>query len=274
MVDKIRQPISSEGTDDEKLAQLFKQGDTVKPRMDKAGEWLAEKMGIKYVSAPLKGEKRAKEKVSADYEGDFSRLTDITRCSFVCDNYEQMQEVSDRLKKALEVKQEKNTVEAPKSDGLGHRNMNQLTDFTGDITEDQMGFREMELSADIQGHVSEIQIQLKCMYEAANKEGHSIYEEHRTLKSDMDKLTESGEMPPKADRRKLSSLEEESITLYDNELVKYNEETTGQKIKLHREVYGDNRINSTPKVKQEVSNKEQPKKKPITPSSSNLGMKM
>ena len=110
MTDKIRQHIDNpNASGEEQFAELTAQGKVIKEKMDKDGEILADQLeGVSYVSAPLKSFERAKEKVEADYvdedgNSDYSQLTDVTRCSYVCDTYEQMLDTSKKLNDSQDV---------------------------------------------------------------------------------------------------------------------------------------------------------------------------
>lgn len=111
--------------------------------------------------APLKGEKRAKEKVEADYNGDWSQLRDIVRGTISVPSMDHVKQAIGHLKTAgLTLAQKpKNRFEKPTPEGY----------------RDLMTFVKLP-----NGMLAELQIHVKSMTLAKEK-GHKDYEITRTM---------------------------------------------------------------------------------------------
>lgn len=111
--------------------------------------------------APLKGAKRAKEKVEADYGGDWSQLRDIVRGTISVPSMDHVKQAIGHLKTAgLELAQKpKNRFEKPTPEGY----------------RDLMTFVKLP-----NGMLAELQIHVKSMTLAKEK-GHKDYEITRTM---------------------------------------------------------------------------------------------
>lgn len=111
--------------------------------------------------APLKGEKRAREKCEADYGGDWSQLRDIVRGTISVPTMGHVKQAIGHLKTAgLELAQKpKNRFEKPTAEGY----------------RDLMAFVKLP-----NGMLAELQIHVKAMTLAKEK-GHKDYEITRTL---------------------------------------------------------------------------------------------
>ncbi|MCT4575400.1 MAG: hypothetical protein N4A43_04040 [Alphaproteobacteria bacterium] len=217
MEDDVRQNINPELSWQEQLDDMYATAEIAKPALDNKGEDIASNMeGVSYMSVPLKGRDRAEDKIKQDYSEDSSQLTDIVRCSFVCDTYEQMIEVSKLLNKTEDVKREKNTMEKPVK---------------------KTGFRNMQLLTEVGGLVSEIQIRLKCIQDVADEE-HSVYEKRREIEGRAKE--ENNRDFTKEEAREIKRLKSESISIYDRQLEQYNSTTSGQKIILHKDYFSAN----------------------------------
>ncbi len=111
--------------------------------------------------APLKGEKRAGEKVEADYGGDWSQLKDTVRCSLAVDTMDDLVGALDQLKKSGLV-----LAQQPKDR------------FAKPLPE---GYRDLMLSVKFpNGLIGEVQVHLKQMLEA-KEQGHKPYEVMRKI---------------------------------------------------------------------------------------------
>jgi hypothetical protein len=111
--------------------------------------------------APLKGEKRAAEKVETDYGGDWSQLKDTVRCSIAVDTMDDIADV----------------VEALKAGGM------QLAQQPKDRFSRPLpvGYRDLMLSVTFtNGVIGEVQVHLKAMLEA-KEAGHKHYETMRQI---------------------------------------------------------------------------------------------
>lgn len=112
--------------------------------------------------APTKGLQRAKEKVEADYGGDWSRLKDAARCTIAVDTIDQVHEVVDKLKAGgmIVAQPMKDRYKGKPAKG-GYRDINIIIRAPN-------------------GHLTEVQINTKAMMQAKNA-GHKDYEVVRSL---------------------------------------------------------------------------------------------
>lgn len=111
--------------------------------------------------APKKSEKRAAEKVEADYGGDWSRITDVVRGTVAVDHIHEIHALLDALHQsgAKLAKQPKDRFAKP-------------TDS---------GYRDILMNWQLpNGHICELQVNVKGMLQAKNK-GHKPYEDERTI---------------------------------------------------------------------------------------------
>ena len=119
-----------------------------------------QKGGMLFI-APLKGEKRAAEKVRDDYDGDWSKLCDVVRASVAVDTLEELH----------------STLHALKQSGL------QLAKPPKDrfSKPTDVGYRDCLLNVKFpNGTIGELQLHVKPML-AAKEEGHKPYELIRSL---------------------------------------------------------------------------------------------
>jgi hypothetical protein len=113
--------------------------------------------------APLKSEKRAKEKVEADYEGDWSKLKDLVRASISVPSVADIHEALRRVKESgLEMAaQPKDRFAKPTQEG--YRDLNTLWTLPN-------------------GMIAELQFHISPML-AAKNEGHKHYETQRSIQA-------------------------------------------------------------------------------------------
>lgn len=140
-------------------AQLGHQMMTKSPGQVTDEEW-AKPGGMLFI-APMKGEKRAAEKVESDYSGDWSRLTDTVRCSIAVDAMDDLPALVAELKKGgmKLAQQPKDRFAKPPP----------------------VGYRDALLNVEFpNGIVGEVQLHVKAMLRAKN-EGHHHYETQRSL---------------------------------------------------------------------------------------------
>jgi hypothetical protein len=125
-------------------------------------EHLSGKDGFLFV-APLKSAARAKEKVDADYEGDWSKLKDLVRATISVSSVDEIHQAIAEVKKAgLELAAKpKDRFAKPTRDG--YRDLTVLVKVDG-------------------GMLAELQFHLKHMTHAKN-EGHKHYEAQRSLQA-------------------------------------------------------------------------------------------
>lgn len=111
--------------------------------------------------APLKGEKRAAEKVDSDYDGDWSKLLDVVRASIAVDTMDELKGVLDELKAGgmKLAKLPKNRFAKPTSEG----------------------YRDLMMNITLpNGIVGELQLHVKPILKA-KEDGHEHYETIRSL---------------------------------------------------------------------------------------------
>jgi predicted RNA methylase len=127
------------------------------------------KPGPVVIVAPLKGAKRAAEKVQADYGGNWNQLHDIVRASVAVDTAGDIPKAMDALKKEL----------AEKGWKLAKKPKNRFSRPTLE------GYSDVMLNiVGPEGVVSEVQIHLKGMLKA-KQEAHHLYEQERSLAAKM-----------------------------------------------------------------------------------------
>lgn len=113
--------------------------------------------------APLKGEKRAAEKVESDYGGDWSKLLDTVRCSIAVDRYDEIGHTVAALQKS------------------GMKLARQPKDRFHKAL--PVGYRDLMLNVELpNGIIGEVQVHVKPMLQA-KEAGHKHYETERRLQS-------------------------------------------------------------------------------------------
>lgn len=127
------------------------------------------------IIGPMKKMDRSKEKVEAEYGGDWSGLRDIVRASVAVDNIDQLDDVVAKLRES------------------GMKLAQKPNDRFAKPTE--AGYRDLAMSVEYpNGHVGELQLHVKSMITAKDK-GHKHYEAVRSIsakakKEGRDTLTE------------------------------------------------------------------------------------
>lgn len=128
---------------------------------------IAEDVGGRAMTPPLKGTARAVEKIGSDYAGDPSRVKDLLRATIEVDSAEAAQRAIAAIHAKYDVQP-------------GHRNL--LMEGTEPLPG---GYRDAKLNVSVNGHIAEIQVNLPEML-AAKKSAHKLYEESRTLRAEVD----------------------------------------------------------------------------------------
>ena len=111
--------------------------------------------------APLKGKKRAGEKVAADYGGDWSQLKDVVRCSIAVDTMDDIKDALAQLHKSGMVLAQKPKDRFNKPLPVGYRDCMMSVKFPN-------------------GCIGEVQVHLKTMLKA-KEAGHKPYEVMRDI---------------------------------------------------------------------------------------------
>jgi len=145
------------------------------------------------VIAPPKGEKRAEEKVTDKFGGNWSMLSDIVRATVVVPDLSDMPKTLEALRPELE-KHGWSIAEVE----------NKFADPT------PAGYRDVALKLQSDdGHVSELQVNTAAMWHAKETAGHGMYEEYRSIK-EKDPTERSD-----ADNQRANDLEKQMSELYD-----------------------------------------------------------
>lgn len=174
-----------------KVAQVMGLQSGKKPEDITPDEWESDK-GFLFL-APLKGEKRAKEKVEADYGGDWSQLRDIVRATISVPGMANVTEALSHLKSVgIELAQKpKDRFSKPTDEG--YRDLMTIVKLPN-------------------GMLAELQIHVKAMTLAKEK-GHKDYEVTRSL------VAKHGEPPsdkwPPEDKQKFEQAVQAQRELYD-----------------------------------------------------------
>ena len=142
--------------------------ETFEAKDDAATVERCKKPGGFLVIAPMKGEKRATEKVKDDYDGDWSKLLDVARSSIVVDSFDDVNQVAAKLR-------ENNIIMARKpKDRITERH--------------PPGYRDCLVNIQMpNGIIGEMQILTKSMMMAKfSPEGHDNYEITRAIDAKME----------------------------------------------------------------------------------------
>ncbi len=179
-----------------------------KPSLDAFGERLAKQFGCEFKSAPLKGRKRAEEKLSAKYRGDVSQLQDLARCRLICDSLEQV----DAIKKAVK----EYTMPIREADRMDKPN--------------ERGYRDLKyVFPEKNGFAVEMQIQLND-FAQADKETHRHYEKIRSITAD------AKDRPlTVAEQKEIAMREKICRGLYMDAALSFNKHATGRKLKIEQD---------------------------------------
>jgi hypothetical protein len=119
------------------------------------------------VTTPIKSAKRAREKMEADYDGDWSRLTDVVRATVAVDTVAELPDMVDALRQSgmKLARRPKDRFASPMS----------------------YGYRDAHLNVAYgNGHIGELQIHVKPMLQA-REEMHGEYEKVQTIEARMKK---------------------------------------------------------------------------------------
>ena len=161
-----------------------------KPKFDGALAEIAAKVGGRLIAPPLKGTKRAVEKILGDYAGDASKIKDIPRATIDVETPAQALEALRLVRERMDL------LPAGQRDTI-----------TGEPGPD--GYRDIKVNARVNGIVAEVQINLRAML-AAKDEAHPIYEEQQAL----ERAARDRQRTPEEDSR-LQELLAQQKAIYD-----------------------------------------------------------
>jgi hypothetical protein len=152
--------------------------------------------------APIKGQKRATEKVTDKYGGDWGRLQDLVRGTIAVSTFEELPAVVESMRKHLS-KQGWKLATRPED--------NFQKPLPG-------GYRDMHVAFEApDGHIAELQIHLKSMLHAKEVGGgHQVYEGWRGLREPIEaRKKQGGPGPSPEEQAQLDEYERQSHAIYD-----------------------------------------------------------
>ena len=149
------------------MEHLFKWGDVV--------VGIAKEKGtvIKIHPGPLKGIERALRKAKLDYQGDYSKLLDLVRLSFVCETIESVAACVEAILASL-------ARDDLKAMGLKLRRFKERLSSAYDASL-AGGYRDLMLGVEVNGHVAEVQIHVAAFIQIKGGGGHKTYRAGRAL---------------------------------------------------------------------------------------------
>ena len=128
------------------------------------------------IVGPVKTSDSASRKVSAKYNGDFSRLTDVIRATIVVPKYAQIGPAMAAMK--AELSQRGWSI----VEGSGENKF---------VTPTSAGYRDVSMLIKApNGQVAEIQVNTSSMWYAKSTDGHTLYEQSRLLDLKQDRTPE------------------------------------------------------------------------------------
>jgi hypothetical protein len=150
--------------DIESIEQLRAAADAAGPKLHAFGECIAKQCagGVRYKSAPTKGEERIREKTRTDYRGDCRRIVDAARGSIICETLAELAAairvlLADETRAPMVVRVKDRLYEEPASGG----------------------YRDVMLNVEIEGHVCELQLHLAKLI-AIKSKAHRVYQMQRS----------------------------------------------------------------------------------------------
>lgn len=121
---------------------------------------LADEVGGKVMSAPLKGTARATAKIISDYEGNPGRIKDLLRATIEVHSADAASRVIAGIRERYGISGERNLLDPGKTP--------------------VDGYRDAKFNVDVNGHTAEIQVNMPQMM-AAKKIAHKFYEEREAI---------------------------------------------------------------------------------------------
>ena len=137
--------------------------DAAGPKLHAFGECIAKQCagGVRYKSAPTKGEERIREKTLTDYGGDCRRIVDAARGSIICETLAELAAV----------------IQALLTNELGVSIVVRVKDRLSEPASG--GYRDVMLNVEIEGHVCELQLHLAKLI-AIKSKAHRVYQMQRS----------------------------------------------------------------------------------------------
>lgn len=144
----------------EQLRGMYADAAREKGGFDATLSHLADEVGGKVMSAPLKGTARATAKIVSDYAGDPTRIKDLLRSTIEVHSAEAASHVIAGIRERYGIKGERNLLDP------AHTPID--------------GYRDAKFNVDVNGHTAEIQVNVPQMM-AAKKIAHVFYEQREAL---------------------------------------------------------------------------------------------
>ena len=191
--DNLSEPVRQNSSN---LDELYQQAEEAQEYLSQATEEIASQLGGEPLIPPtLKGRERTLEKITADYGGDASRITDLARSSIIFENPQQVYQALEVLQNKFDLVRIKDRFQNPAN-----------------------GYRDILLNLEMpNGHVVEMQLHLRSILEVKNGIGHELYERVRSIKA-----------LAKSENRPLTSFEIEQIRESELEMEKLYEQAFEQ----------------------------------------------
>lgn len=174
------------------LEQLYRDAAVAQPMLAQVTHQVAESAGGRaLVPEMLKDRARAIEKITVDYGGDASRITDLARSSVVVDELDQIPQVVDEVRSGCKVMSMKDRFASPIN-----------------------GYRDVLFTLEMpNGHITELQVQLQAILDVKNGRGHEIYEQ---LRSTAARVQLEGREATAMELNETTRLQHEMKQLYDD----------------------------------------------------------
>ena len=146
-----------------KLEAMYEKASEVKEKFDAINENISKEVNGKYISPPLKGSKRAVEKIVGDYNGDPSKIKDLVRSTIEVKSWAEAQTAIEKIKQKYTVMDS------------GYRNL-----LDPNVKSHLFGYRDAKMNVEIDGVVAEMQVNIPEMLEAKSR-NHGKYERISTI---------------------------------------------------------------------------------------------
>lgn len=177
----------------EVLRGLYERAARAKGEFDRVAQDIAEQIGGKLQAPPLKGSKRAVEKINDDYKGDPSQVKDLLRATIEVETIDQARAAVDLLRQRFKVLDQ------------GFR------DLFDPAIEPIDGYRDAKMNIELNGVAAEMQVNLPAMLKA-KEEAHGLYEQRRSIEG---KIFARGGEPTAEERAQIDKLNGEMKVVYD-----------------------------------------------------------
>lgn len=172
---------------DDALDEKYRQAAKIKPELDRIAGEIADSLGGEVHTAPLKGRKRASDKIAADYSGDARKIKDLARVTIVSEN---PQAVVREIQRRFKVEPKRNNF--------------------GKATQD--GYQDALFNVPIEGGSAEIQVHHPALLKAKERT-HPLYQQMQEIRR---AAMREGRDLTSEEARKLDDLIKEQKEIYDS----------------------------------------------------------